>query len=35
MKKVFSVLCALTVLAAYAFAQGTGPQRRGGDNGWR
>ena len=35
MKKVFSVLCALTVLAACAFAQGTGPQRRGGDNGWR
>ena len=38
MKKVFSVLCALVVLTAGAFAQGPqGPQgpRRGGDNGWR
>ena len=35
MKKVISVFCALTILAAGAFAQGTGPQRRGGDNGWR
>ena len=40
MKKVFSVLCALAVLAAGAFAQGPQrpgqPPRRGGDdNGWR
>ena len=38
MKKVISVLCALAVLSAGAFAQGPqGPQgpRRGGDNGWR
>ena len=35
MKKVISVLCALTVLAAGAFAQAPGQQRRGGDNGWR
>ena len=35
MKKVFSVLCALVLLSAGAFAQGSGPQRRGGDNGWR
>ena len=34
MKKVISVLCALTVLAAGAFAQGPGP-RRGNDEGWR
>lgn len=38
MKKVISVLCALAVFAAGAFAQGPqgaqGP-RRGGDNGWR
>ena len=40
MKKVFSVLCALAVLSAGAFAQGPQrpgqPPRRGGDdNGWR
>ena len=39
MKKVISVLCALTFLAAGAFAQGPGgpgqPPRRGGENGWR
>ena len=34
MKKFISVLCALTVLAAGAFAQGPGP-RRGNDEGWR
>ena len=34
MKKVISVLCALTVLAVGAFAQGPGP-RRGNDEGWR
>ena len=35
MKKVMSVLCTLVLLSAGAFAQGSGPQRRGGDNGWR
>ena len=35
MKKVFSVLCALLVLTAGAFAQGPQPPRRGDDNGWR
>ena len=36
MKKVFSVLCALAILSAGAFAQGPQPPRRGGDdNGWR
>ena len=35
MKKVISVLCTLVLLSAGAFAQGSGPQRRGGDNGWR
>ena len=36
MKKVISVLCALAILSAGAFAQGPGQQRRaGGDNGWR
>ena len=34
MKKVISVLCALTVLAAGAYAQGSGPRRGGGDD-WR
>jgi Spy/CpxP family protein refolding chaperone len=35
MKKVISVLCALTVLAAGAFAQGPHRERRGGEEGWR
>ena len=35
MKKVFSVLCALVVLAMGAFAQGPQGPRRGADNGWR
>ena len=35
MKKVISVLCALAVLSAGAFAQGPQGPRRGGDNGWR
>ena len=38
MKKVFSVLCALAVLSAGAFAQGNQrpqPPRGGNDNGWR
>ena len=35
MKKVISVLCALTVLAAGAFAQGPQRARRGSDEGWR
>jgi len=35
MKKVISVLCALAVLSAGAFAQGPQGARRGGDNGWR
>jgi Spy/CpxP family protein refolding chaperone len=35
MKKVISVLCALTVLAAGAFAQGPQRVRRGGEEGWR
>jgi Spy/CpxP family protein refolding chaperone len=35
MKKVISVFCALMLLAAGAFAQGPGPRRGGGDNGWR
>ena len=34
MKRVISVLCALVILSAGAFAQNPG-QRRGGDNGWR
>ena len=34
MKRVISVLCALVILTAGAFAQNPG-QRRGGDNGWR
>ena len=38
MKKVFSVLCALAILSAGAFAQGNQrpqPPRGGNDNGWR
>ena len=34
MKQLISVLCALVILSAGAFAQGPGP-RRGVDNGWR
>ena len=34
MKQLISVLCALVILSAGAFAQGPGP-RRGNDNGWR
>ena len=34
MKQVISVLCALVIVSAGAFAQGPGP-RRGNDNGWR
>ena len=33
MKKIISILCALTVLTAGAWAQGQGPHR--GNNGWR
>ena len=35
MKKVISIVCALTVLAAGAWAQGQPPRRGGNDNGWR
>ena len=34
MKQLISVLCALVIVSAGAFAQGPGP-RRGNDNGWR